>query len=64
MHKEESYLLLKIGQEEEALKVLIRSCHDVTEIVEFALTSLRISDMQNLWDMLVSQSDGDPEQLN
>jgi hypothetical protein len=37
MHKEQAYLLLRVGETENSIKVLIDKCHNVSEVIEFAV---------------------------
>ena len=37
MYKEQAYLLIRVGELEEAIKVLIDKCHNVSEVIEFAV---------------------------
>jgi hypothetical protein len=52
-----------MGRDEEAVRVLIRNCHSVTEAVEFAL-ALNIQDTHNLWDMVLASSMENTDRLN
>jgi hypothetical protein len=63
LFKEEAYLLIKTGREDEAVRVLIRYCESVTEAVEFAL-ALNLSDMQSMWDMMLASSTDNTDRLN
>lgn len=37
MHKETAYLLIKVGNKEEAIKVLIEECENVNDVIELAV---------------------------
>jgi len=63
MFKEEAYLLIKTGREDEAVRVLIKFCDSVTEAVEFAL-ALNLSDLRSMWDMMIASSAQNTERLN
>lgn len=63
LFKEEAYLLIKTGREDEAVRVLISYCTSVAEAVEFAL-ALNLSDMQSMWDMMLASSTDNTDRLN
>jgi hypothetical protein len=52
-----------MGREDEAIRMLIRNCTNVTETIEFAL-ALNIADQQNMWDIIVTSSVGNTSSLN
>lgn len=56
-------MLIKMGREDQAIRVLITNCPSVTESVEFAL-ALKVSDMNNLWDMMLANAGNDTQKLN
>lgn len=56
-------MLIKMGREDQAIRVLITNCPSVTESVEFAL-ALKIGDMNNLWDMMLANAGNDTQKLN
>jgi hypothetical protein len=48
LYKEQAYLLTKVGNEEEAIKILIENCENVSEVIEMSV-KLNIND-DLLWD--------------
>lgn len=63
LYKEEAFLLIKMGREEDAIRLLITNCPNVTEAVDFAL-ALNITDQNVMWDMVLASSAGDTTRLN
>ena len=56
MHKEQAYLLIRVGELEEAIKVLIDKCHNVSEVIDFAV-QFHISD-ELLWNCILLKTNG------
>lgn len=62
MHKETAYLLIKVGNNEEAIKVLIEECENVNDVIELAV-QFNIND-DLLWDEILLKSLGKTEKIN
>lgn len=62
MHKETAYLLIKVGNKEEAIKVLIEECENVNDVIELAV-QFNIND-DLLWDEILLKSLGKTEKIN
>lgn len=56
MHKEQAYLLIRVGELEDAIKVLIDKCHNVSEVIDFAV-KFHISD-ELLWNCILLKTNG------
>lgn len=54
MHKEKAFLLIKIGNKEEAIRVLIDECENVSDVIELAV-QFNIND-DLLWDQILLKS--------
>jgi hypothetical protein len=48
MYKEQAYLLIKVGNEEEAVRVLIDECSNVADVIELSV-KFNIND-DLVWD--------------
>lgn len=51
MHKEQAYLFIKLGNEEEAIRILIDGCDSISESIDMAL-KLNIND-DLFWDKIL-----------
>ncbi|CDW71200.1 vacuolar protein sorting-associated protein 41 homolog [Stylonychia lemnae] len=62
LFKEHAYLLMKTGNEPEAIRVLIDKCHKVSEIIEL---SVRFNiNVDNMWDQVLLKSLHKTDQIN
>ncbi len=62
MHKERAYLLIKTGNKEEAIKVLIDECENVSDVIEMAVLFNINDDL--LWDEILLKSLGKTDKIN
>lgn len=62
MHKEHAYLLIRVNDVEEAIRVLIDKCHNVSEVIEFAV-KFHISD-ELLWNCILLKANGNNAKVN
>lgn len=62
MHKEEAYLLIKMGKKEEAIRVLIDHCENVSDVIDLAV-EFNIND-DLLWDEILLKSLGKTDKIN
>jgi hypothetical protein len=62
MHKERAYLLIRIGNKEDAVKVLIDECDNVADVIELAV-KFNIND-DLLWDEILLKSLNNTDKIN
>ena len=62
MHKERAYLLIKVGNKTEAIKVLIEECECVSDIIELAVLFNINDDL--LWEEILLKSLGKTDKIN
>lgn len=62
MYKEEAYLQNKLGNKEEAVRVLIDECPNVSEVIQLAV-KFHIND-DLLWDEILLKAVGKTKKVN
>jgi hypothetical protein len=63
LNKEVAYLYAKMEREEEAIDVLIKSCSNLSESIEFVL-KFKLSKMDVFWDKLIAFAANDNDKVN
>jgi hypothetical protein len=62
LHKEHAYLLIRLGNKETAIKLLIEKCENVSDVIDLAVLFNINDDL--LWDEILLKSLGKTERIN